>query len=210
MKTLHMMLCASLLFTALEVSLSINPVHSVLYLVLTFCQAGAILIVFNTDFFGIISVVIYVGAIAILFLFVIMMLSIKSQQSQNYKNVAIVKHFEEYRILYLITFVYMIGNFLYSVVKTFFQNDFEIFYNSNLIFDFKNVDSFNNIDVLGQVLYNYYSICFLVGGIILLIALLGCIVLTLKFSEIKKNQLSNRQLARSDKFLSFFIDKKDN
>jgi NADH-quinone oxidoreductase subunit J len=66
------------------------------------------------------------------------------------------------------------------------------------------LDNVNNIDVLGQVLFDYYLICFLLAGILLLIALVGCIVLTLKFNNVEESQNVNRQLSRSDNFLSFF------
>ena len=66
------------------------------------------------------------------------------------------------------------------------------------------LDNINNIDVLGQVLFDYYLICFLLAGILLLIALVGCIVLTLKFNKVEESQNVNRQLSRSENFLSFF------
>ena len=57
---------------------------------------------------------------------------------------------------------------------------------------------------MGQVLFNYFLICFLLAGIILLIALVGSIVLTLRFNNSEEGQLVNRQLSRTDNFLSFF------
>ena len=66
------------------------------------------------------------------------------------------------------------------------------------------LDNSNNIDILGQALFGYYLICFLLAGILLLIALVGCIVLTLKFNNTEETQNVNRQLSRSDNFLSFF------
>ena len=65
-------------------------------------------------------------------------------------------------------------------------------------------DSFNNIDTLGQSLYNFYLVCFLLCGLVLLVALVGSIVLTLKFNRIQKTQAPYRQLARADNFLTYF------
>ena len=65
-------------------------------------------------------------------------------------------------------------------------------------------DKLNNIDVIGQVLYNYFISCFLLAGLVLLIALIGAIVLTLRFNSVKKSQLVSRQLSRTDNFLTFF------
>jgi ABC-type sugar transport system permease subunit len=73
---------------------------------------------------------------------------------------------------------------------------------SGLNFNFLNYDSFNNIDVFGQVLYNYFLVCFLIIGIILLIGLIGAIILTSKFKS--KNKRVIQQLSRKDAFLSFF------
>jgi NADH-quinone oxidoreductase subunit J len=65
------------------------------------------------------------------------------------------------------------------------------------------IDNLSNIDVIGQSLYNYYLSVFLIAGFILLVAMIGAICLTLKFSSIRKNELSNRQLSRSNHFLSY-------
>jgi NADH:ubiquinone oxidoreductase subunit 6 (subunit J) len=61
-----------------------------------------------------------------------------------------------------------------------------------------------NIDVLGQAFYNQFFTCFLVAGLILLIALIGAVVLTLRFNNIQKGQSVFRQLSRTDNLLSFF------
>jgi NADH-quinone oxidoreductase subunit J len=68
----------------------------------------------------------------------------------------------------------------------------------------KNVDVINNIDSLGQFLYNYFLSCFLIAGIVLLVALIGAIILTLNFNSTRKNQLISRQLSRSIKCIHFF------
>ena len=86
------------------------------------------------------------------------------------------------------------------------KKDFEI---SEILLDsnsekFLTLDNTNNIDILGQTLFDYYLICFLLAGILLLIALVGCIVLTLKFNSVEESKNVNRQLSRSDNFLSFF------
>ena len=74
-----------------------------------------------------------------------------------------------------------------------------------LPYDFSNSwDDLYSIEVLGQSLYNYYLSCFLLAGLILLIAMIGAIVLTLNFSSHRKNELSARQLSRTNDFLSFF------
>jgi hypothetical protein len=76
------------------------------------------------------------------------------------------------------------------------------------LFDFNTfflIDFFNNIDVLGQVLFNFYLIFFLLAGMLLLLALLGSILLTINFEKKKHNQNSNKQLIRSDNSLYYIL-----
>jgi len=197
MQFLHSILCLLLVLSGLMVAFSANPVESVLFLILTFFNAGAILVMFNAEFLGLIFIIVYVGAIAVLFLFVVMMLNVKIHEnifaklfSNNIRN-SILAFF----------FIYLVSVILFVYLNSIFhsQNVNTEFNNSALLFD-----ALNNIDILGQVLYNYYLICFLVAGLILLVALIGAIVLTLRFNRVHKSQITSRQLARTDNFLSFF------
>jgi len=197
MKFLHSILCLLLFLSGLMVAFSANPVESVLFLILTFFNAGAILIMFNAEFLGLIFIIVYVGAIAVLFLFVIMMLNVKMHQNTFS---SLVKQNIGYVIigLFLASFLIETGYLcLQSVFRS--QSLTSGINNSALL-----IDSLNNIDVLGQVLYNYYLVCFLVAGLILLVALVGAIILTLRFNNVHKSQLTSRQLSRTDNFLSFF------
>lgn len=189
-------MCFIMLLSGIMVSFSRNPIESVLFLILTFCNAAAILFIFNAEFLGLTFIIIYVGAIAVLFLFVIMMLNIKD----NDKNITVYNFPKTF--LFFSVF-YLFGFFLFLFIrKIFYQQE-------NFFFDLEDkiyllIDNLNNIDVLGQFLFNYYLVCFLLAGLILLVALIGSIVLTLKFNSVCQSQLSNRQLSRTDKFLSFF------
>lgn len=185
-----------MLLSGFLVSFSTNPIESVLFLILTFCNAAAILFIFNAEFLGLTFIIIYVGAIAVLFLFVIMMLNIKNTDGLAHKyNVMLV--LADFSLAYFFVFL------AFLVTKKVFsqQENFLLVHENNLL---TLIDSLNNIDILGQFLYNYYLVCFLLAGLILLIALVGSIVLTLRFDSSQKNQLASRQLARTDKFLSFF------
>ena len=83
MISLHYFFITILLLSSLFVLISQNPVHSVLFLILAFCNASGILFLFNAEFLGLVFIIIYVGAIAILFLFVVMMLNVKVYSSSN-------------------------------------------------------------------------------------------------------------------------------
>jgi NADH-quinone oxidoreductase subunit J len=175
---------------------SINPVESVLFLILAFCNAAAILFLFHSEFLGLTFIIIYVGAIAVLFLFVIMMLNIKNKTDDK-ANSKWVSYF-----LYF-SFSYLIFTLIFFFIRKTFNKD--SFFLTEQPFDMVLlVDNLNNIDVMGQVLFNYFLVCFLLAGLILLIALIGAIVLTLRFNNSEEAQLVNRQLARTDNFLSFF------
>jgi len=192
MGILHCFFTFLLLISSIFVFISKNPVHSVLFLILTFCNASGILFLFNAEFLGLVFIIIYVGAIAVLFLFVVMMLNVKIYSSN---------------ILFYLPFIFlgcfiMILQIFLILEKTFTNSTFCV---SDLPYNFDNyLDSLSSIDVLGQSLYNYYLLCFLLAGLILLVAMIGAIVLTLNFRSHRKNELVSRQLSRSDNFLAFF------
>lgn len=198
MEILHFLLCIFLVACSFFVAFSTNPMDSVISLILTFCFAAVALFLFNVEFLGLIFIIIYVGAIAVLFLFVIMMLNIKNQDESFFKTGVFDARFMLSLILFSLFSIYF-----YKNLSLVFSADIEVFSNNfsviNNIFD-----SLNNIDVVGQALYNYYLSCVLLCGLILLVALVGSIVLTLKFTAHAKHQLVERQLARTDKFVSFF------
>jgi NADH:ubiquinone oxidoreductase subunit 6 (subunit J) len=107
-----------------------------------------------------------------------------------------------YYVLYF-SFPYLTFTLMFfSIRKNFCKNaSFSTDQTSDIV---SMIDDLNNIDVMGQVLYNYFLVCFLLAGLILLIALIGSIVLTLRFNTLEEGQLVSRQLARTDNFLSFF------
>jgi NADH-quinone oxidoreductase subunit J len=190
MSILHTFLVTSYCFSGAFVFLSTNPIHSIIFLILSFCCSACILILFYVDFLALIFIVIYVGAIAILFLFIVMMINVKfTSLNQNRLN----------------PFVFGMCTFFFIISYTFFS---EIFSFENIKnFSYENsFDNLNNIDCLGQILYNYFSSCFLIAGIVLLIAIIGAVILTLNFSSNRKNQLISRQLSRSVECLVLISD----
>jgi len=192
MTNIHYFFSILLLLSSIFVFISKNPVHSVLFLILTFCNASGILFLFNAEFLGLVFLIIYVGAIAVLFLFVVMMLNVKSYTSSLFTSVPSL----------------LVGGFLlilqlFLILEKTFSN--YTFWLTTSPYTFDNyLDSLSSIDVLGQGLYNYYLICFILAGLVLLVAMIGAIALTLNFSSRRKNELVSRQLSRSDNFLAFF------
>lgn len=195
-------------FCGVVMCLSASPVQSVIFLILSFCCATIILFMFHVEFIGLIFIIIYVGAIAVLFLFVIMMLNVKNQDTKennedNYTfdtvissiivGTALIPSIFFYKFLYYSQY----GSYEEKSFLVFLETDI----NSEVTFL---VDELLNIEVIGQVLFNNYMLCVLLAGIILLVALVGSIVLTLKFNNSEKSQIANRQLARNDNFITFF------
>lgn len=201
MLLLNTFLSFLLIFSGSFIFISGNPVHSVLFLILTFCNASAVLFLFTAEFLALVIIIIYVGAIAVLFLFIVMMLNIKA--------------FIRTSFLYIIILELLCGVLFLQISLTVdkyffcFNSPFEAV---NFAFDpFSNTapysfkytfDNLSNIDVMGQALYNYFLPCFLIVGFVLLVAMIGAIVLTLNFSSPRKNELVSRQLSRSLNFLS--------
>lgn len=158
--------------------------------------SGIILMTFLSEFFGILVIIIYVGAIAVLFLFVIMMLNIKSTTFEFSISPSFQNKISKFCLFSSV--LYFISIYFTSKTNTIFSQG--SFIKSSFLLDY-----FDNMKSLGQVLYNYYLECFLIAGLLLLVALIGSIVLTLNYNNTKKGQqLPDRQLSRSDRFLSFF------
>ena len=148
------------------VIISKNPIHSILFLILVFFNVSALLIMLDVEFLGIIFLVVYVGAIAVLFLFVVMMLNIRiSEISEEFLS-----YFPISAIIALIFFIEIYCLFLNNLSLFPFQLSLSWLYSMNAI---------NNIEVLGEVMYTYYFHLFLIASIILLVAMIGSIVLTL-------------------------------
>lgn len=191
---LHYFLLFMFVLCTVFVLISENPVHSVLFLILTFCISAAILFIFNVEFLALIFIIIYVGAIAILFLFVVMMLNVKINSFISFIKLPFLLFLSF--ILFLIIFYFLNGVFVYEQNIIFFKLPYQIF---NFL-----IDNLANADVLGQILFNSFLSCFLIAGLILLVAMVGAISLTLNYRSERKNELVIRQLSRSDNFLSFF------
>jgi len=146
--------------SALLVIITHNPINSIIYLILTFLINSIILFYLNVTFFSILILIVYIGAIAVLFLFIIMLINIKT----TYKYFSIFEYIPITTILTL-TILKLISNiYIYS---------YNIVINKNYISWIILINSKNNIEALGLVLYTWFSSCMLLAACILLISLLG-------------------------------------
>lgn len=191
LQSLSLIISFFLIFVCLFVFITKNSVHAVLYLILAFFSSSILLFILDVEFLGIIFIIIYVGAIAILFLFIVMMLNNKTL-SFDPKN-------------YYIVFFLLASIFLIQTFSTFFEI-FKEFSNKSIYLEISNfsTDNLSNLNLLGQILFNYYNSCFLLAGLVLLVAMIGAIVLSLNFEVTAKTQILYKQLSRSESYFYFF------
>ena len=176
-----------------------NPIFSVLFLIFSFFNVSALLFLFNFEFLPIAFLVVYVGAVAVLFLFVLMMLNIKlAELLENYYNIVpvglIFSFIFIYQLLFLLRFEFELFDNLdkYSV---FFLSDFSNI--STIKTNFYNLNyAFTNIKLLGFALFSNYLYHFLISGLVLLLAMIAAIVLTLQKNFVNKTQNVYKQILK--------------
>ena len=167
-----------------------NTVYSVLFLILSFISSAGILFLLDCEFMALIFIVIYVGAIAVLFLFVVMMLDIKITNS--FKD--IFKYFPVSIILCII----FLGELSLILMDCFVPNPYKENFELNEHYNwYTKIDSLTDIEALGQILYTHYIYHFLIAGIILLVGVIGSVILTVNFDTTNvKSQNTFRQVSR--------------
>lgn len=181
-----------LLTSSLMAILSQNSIHSVLFLVLSFVSSSSLLFLLECEYISLIFVIIYVGAIAVLFLFVVMMLDVKTVYST--------KDFLKYFPFGSFVGIVFLIEILLSVPSIFEEfNPYNISFLFNFYVDwFNKLDYFNEIMSVGHILYTDYLVQFLLAGNILLLATIGPVVLVLtKSVKTNKFQITFKQLSRT-------------
>ena len=174
--------------SALMVIVSKNTVHAVFFLILDFISVGCLFIMIGAEFLGMIMLIVYVGAVAVLFLFVVMMLNVAEQKQSWFRGLKST-HIPVgliVSIVILLEVLVVIGGWKY---KANFINTDSIAIDSN----------FSNTHQLGSVLYTDYIYLFQIAGIILLLSMIGAIVLTYRKREGVKKQSYINQISRESK-----------
>ena len=172
--------------SAIMVTVSKNTVHSVFFLILDFISISCLFIMIGAEFLGMIMLIIYVGAVAVLFLFVVMMLNVAQQKNQWFSARESSKHIPVGLIISTIIFfelIIVIGGWKYKpdLVSSMLLNiDQEI----------------SNTHAIGYVLYTDYIHIFQLSGMILLVAMIGAIVLTFRQRSGVKRQSYFSQISR--------------
>jgi len=174
---------AILLGSATMVVSSRNPVHSVLFLVLAFFNAAGLFILLGAEFLAMILVIVYVGAVMVLFLFVVMMLDIDFNQLRE--------GFQKYAPVGAAVGVVLFGELLLVL------SGWQVAPASQALRMSPIPAHITNADAIGRVLYTDYILLFQTAGCILLVAMIGAIVLTLRERQDSRRQKIDLQIART-------------
>ena len=173
--------------SAIMVTASKNTVHSVFFLILDFISVSCLFIMIGAEFLGMIMLIVYVGAVAVLFLFVVMMLNVAQQKNQWFLSSQSSRHIPIGLIIGTIIFfelIIVIGGWKYKP---------ELFEKTNSTSSFEGI---SNTHSLGQILYTDYIHIFQISGMVLLVAMIGAIVLTFREREGVKKQSYIKQISR--------------
>ena len=172
--------------SAIMVTVSKITVHSVFFLILDFISISCLFIMIGAEFLGMIMLIVYVGAVAVLFLFVVMMLNVAQQKNQWFVSKDSSRHIPIGLLISVIIFfelIIVIGGWKYKP---------DLFNSTKSSLE----NGVSNTHSLGQVLYTDYIHVFQISGMILLIAMIGAIVLTFRQREGVKKQSYLKQISR--------------
>ena len=163
-----------------------NTVHSVFFLILDFISISCLFIMIGAEFLGMIMLIVYVGAVAVLFLFVVMMLNVAQQKNQWFGSSKNSSHIPIGLLVSLIIFIELIivvGGWKYKP---------DLLNSTTIVIS----ESLSNTQSLGNVLYTDYIHLFQISGMILLVAMIGAIVLTFRRRPGLKRQSYIKQISR--------------
>ena len=177
------------IISAIMVTVARNTVHSVFFLILDFISISCLFIMIGAEFLGMIMLIVYVGAVAVLFLFVVMMLNVAQQKNQWFASTKSSSHIPFGLLISLIIFfelIIVVGGWKYKP---------DLLNSSTIIIS----ETITNTHSLGNILYTEYIHLFQLSGMILLVAMIGAIVLTFRERTGIKRQSYIKQISRERK-----------
>lgn len=173
-----------------------NPIHSIMFFILIICNVSGILFFLHIEFLALIFLVVYVGAISILFLFIVMMLNIRVLELGN----KLFNYFTINSFIWIIFFL-QISFMLLNYTKIGDSFTFLINIENSWI---SILNSIPNIKAIGQLLYLYYFDYFIIAGFILLVAMIASIILTLEYKiEIRNPNIYEQILTKTSLKLKY-------
>ena len=174
------------ILSAIMVIVSRNTVHAVFFLILDFISIASLFILIGAEFLGMMMIIVYVGAVAVLFLFVVMLLNVSEQKLSWFRGSRKTNHKQiglAVGAVILLELEFVVGGWLYR--DTFSETKF-------LNFE----KDFTNTHAIGNVMYTEYIHLFQISGLILLLSMIGAIVLTYRKREGVKRQNYFTQVGR--------------
>lgn len=174
------------ILSAIMVIVSRNTVHAVFFLILDFISIASLFILIGAEFLGMMMIIVYVGAVAVLFLFVVMLLNVSEQKLSWFRGSRKTKHIPiglAVGAVILLELIVVVGGWKYR--DTFSETKF-------LNFE----KDFTNTHAIGNVMYTEYIHLFQISGLILLLSMIGAIVLTYRKREGVKRQSYFTQVGR--------------
>ena len=174
------------IISAIMLTVSKNTVHSVFFLILDFISISCLFIMIGAEFLGMMMLIVYVGAVAVLFLFVVMMLNVTQQENQWFISTKSSTHLPIGLLISLVIFfelIVVIGGWKF---KPDLITSMSLSINQNI----------TNTHSLGNVIYTDYIHVFQLSGMILLVAMIGAIVLTFRKRSGVKRQSYFKQISR--------------
>ena len=172
--------------SAIMVIVSRNTVHAVFFLILDFISIASLFILIGAEFLGMMMIIVYVGAVEVLFLFVVMLLNVSEQKLSWFRGSRKTKHIPiglAVGAVILLELIVVVGGWQYR--DTFSETKF-------LNFE----KDFTNTHAIGNVMYTEYIHLFQISGLILLLSMIGAIVLTYRKREGVKRQSYFTQVGR--------------
>ena len=172
------------IFSAIMVTVSRNTVYSVFFLILVFVSVSILFIMIGAEFLGMIMLIVYVGAVAVLFLFVVMMLNVTEKISKQSNKKGLINNISVSTVvglIILLELLVVVGGWKY-------KSSFVPLSNIN--------SGLSNTHAIGNVLYTDYIHLFQISGFILLVSMIGAITLTFNKRENVKRQSYFRQIQR--------------
>tara|TARA_Y100000590_G_scaffold263226_1_gene295386 strand:- start:4712 stop:5344 length:633 start_codon:yes stop_codon:yes gene_type:complete len=174
------------IISAIMVTVSKNTVHSVFFLILDFISISCLFIMIGAEFLGMMMLIVYVGAVAVLFLFVVMMLNVAQQKNQWFKATSSSSHIPIGLVISLVIFLELI------VVLAGWKYKPDLVTSKSLIMNANTT----NTHSIGNVIYTDYIHIFQLSGMILLVSMVGAIILTFRKRSGLKRQNYFKQISR--------------
>jgi NADH:ubiquinone oxidoreductase subunit 6 (subunit J) len=170
----------------------VNPIESLLYLILNFLISSLIFLRLGGEFLGLLYLIIYIGAIFILFIFIIMML--------NLRIIYLYVNYYNYLYIIILISIFFLFEIFIFIFLGFLQVNFYLYdFKYEVFFFITTLFNLDNLSLIGSLLYNYFFYIFILLGVILLIAMICVILLLLDESDKKENkfiELMNIQIKK--------------